>query len=164
VPKFRHIADIHRPRLTRGKIALLAGSSLAVVAALVLGALMVMPSLRKTEAAQALTLATTKQPEQYTELYFINPTNLPKTVKAGVAEGFAYRVINHQGRTVTYHARTTMVANGQAAVLGTTSFTLQPGQTRDIDVPFTAPAEGQALEFIVDLPEQQLGIHFRSRS
>ena len=163
MPKLRNITGIKQPRLPRGKIVFGIIAGLAVALA-VYAAFVIPPRLSQSQAAQALTLATTRQPEHFTELYFSDPESLPKEVEADEPSKFTYRVTNREGRTVTYTTRVILVENGRLKVIQRTTVTLLDGQSKDVVVPFTATTSGHSLELIVELIDQDMSIHFRSQS
>lgn len=143
-------------RLTQGNLVLV------IAAATTLLGIAAVAMVSNSNIAQSLVRATTRQPEPLTELYFINPASLPSHMTAGTNQTISYRVANHENQPTTYHARVTLVQNGQLTVIQTKTFSLADGASEDIAVPFTAPTQGQTVEFVVDLPDQNISIHFRS--
>ncbi len=113
---------------------------------------------------QAVVLATTKQPEPFTELYFSNPNNLPKLITARVAARFSYEVVNHEAQTENYQADVTMVENGRSRSLGNAEFSLADEQSVTETVVFAAASAHETIELIVALPSQNETIHFWSQS
>jgi hypothetical protein len=114
--------------------------------------------------SNALALATTHQTEPFTELSFVNPTNLPKVVSAKQPATFRYAVTNHQGQQTIYHANIAISENGRLRSLGQNQFTLANDNTQDVVVSFMTASPNTNLEVFVTLPDQNLTIHFRSRS
>jgi hypothetical protein len=55
------------------------------------------PEIRKT-----ITLATTHQPETFTELYFENPNSLPVKVEPGEKYSFAFTIHNLENKDMAY--------------------------------------------------------------
>jgi hypothetical protein len=113
---------------------------------------------------QAVALATTRQPEAYTELYFAAPSQLPRTIAAGKPTTFSYRITSHLTTTTTFKAYVTIVENGSSRLIKTDSLTLAPGKTGTANVTFTTPKSNTRLEVIVDLPARHQHIHFKSQS
>jgi uncharacterized membrane protein len=113
---------------------------------------------------QAFVLATTKQPEPFTELYFNNTNNLPKLVQDRVAAHFSYEVVNREGRAASYSAEVTLVENGKSESLGKQKLILLDNQSANETVTFTAAKPHETLELIVALPGQNESIHFWSQS
>jgi hypothetical protein len=114
--------------------------------------------------AKALALGTTREPARFTELYFSNPTALPKAVKARQAATFSYHISNDEATNVTYMVKVTETENGVAQALSQGPVTIAAGAGADIPVSFSAPAPGMSLELEVELPDQHESIYFRSHS
>jgi hypothetical protein len=144
----------------RKSSSLLLRFSIAMVALAAIGFLLG----QNESVAHAFYLATTKQPERFTELYFNNSQNLPTQVTAGLTYSFSYHVTNHEAQTESYTAIVTMLQNGRPAQLETTKFSLPDGQGQDVTVHFKAARTGETLELIVSLPANQESIDFRSKS
>lgn len=115
-------------------------------------------------AKENITLATTKQAEVYTELYFVNPTHLPRLVTARKSATFSYRLVNHHINDITYRAYISIVENGTTRLLGVDTTQVNAGQTKDVIVPFTTSQPGTRLQLIVDIPAERQTIHFNSQS
>jgi uncharacterized membrane protein len=114
--------------------------------------------------SHAFYLATTKQPERFTELYFNNSINLPTQITATKIYSFSFHVTNHEAETESYAAYVTILQNGHPSQLQITKFTLPDGAGQDVTVHFTTPKAGTALELIVSLPANAESIDFRSKS
>src|SRR6266403_2752810 len=102
-------------------------------------------------AARALTLATTKQPERFTELYFNDHQNLPKQVTAQRPAKFSYHVTNHEARDTHYHVRVSILENGQSRLLKLDDITLANNESKDITIQFATSKPGIQLELSVEL-------------
>jgi uncharacterized membrane protein len=111
-----------------------------------------------------LTLATTRQPEKLTELYFNGVQYLPKTVDAGQVAQFSYNVTNHEATNVAYTAIITITENGKTRTLEQDEFTVKNGESHDATVRFSTPRAGTSLLITVSLPQVNQTIHFRSQS
>jgi hypothetical protein len=111
-----------------------------------------------------LILATSKQPERYTELSFDKSLVLPTTVTPGQPYSFAYHVTDNEFAQVNYEADVYVSVNGVAEPLETDRFSLTQGSSHDQIVHFLAPKAGTNMEFIVTLPGHNDTIYFRSVS
>jgi hypothetical protein len=112
----------------------------------------------------AITLATTRQPEHFTELYFNNHQHLPAQLDVNVPTTFSYHVTNHEAGPVTYHAWISVVENGKVRLLSHDTFTLSDGAGNDHSVIFSEPLPHQNIQLIIDLPDQNQRIYFRSQT
>lgn len=111
-----------------------------------------------------LALATSRQPEKLTELSFNAPTNLPKSLTAGVGATFSFNITNQESAAVTYEPVVTIIENGRSRIIERAKVSLANGQTRNLLVKFTTPQANTEVQLIVSLPEQHQAIHFRARS
>jgi hypothetical protein len=114
--------------------------------------------------ADALRLATTKQPERFTELYFNNTGALPTQVTAGKLYTFSFDVTNREYTTTEYLAQTSIVTGTSTTPLRNYTFELREGASQNESVTFKAPEAGTQFELMVTLPNQNETIYFRSAS
>ena len=77
-----------------------------------------------TEIQKNVVLATTHQPETFTELYFENHTSLPSQPKEGESQSFSFTIHNLEYKTMVYPYSVTVVASGQARLLDEGKVTL----------------------------------------
>jgi uncharacterized membrane protein len=110
------------------------------------------------------TLATTRQPEKLTELYFNGVQYLPHAVTPQQLTSFSYNVTNHEAATVTYTAVITITENGKVRTLEHDEFIVKDGDSHDATVRFSTPNAGTSLLITVSLPQVNQTIHFRSQS
>jgi hypothetical protein len=118
----------------------------------------------RTNGHTLLELATTRQPDDLTELSFNAPAYLPKDMEAGKLLGFSYNVSNRASTARQYRAVVTIIENGRAHTLEQDTITVPPGSSKNTSVHFTETQPGTDVEFIVSLPDQNLLIHFRGKS
>jgi hypothetical protein len=111
-----------------------------------------------------LILATSKQPERYTELSFDKSLVLPTTVTPGQPYSFEYHVTNNEFAQINYEAQVYVSVNGAIEPLETDHFTLTQGDSHDQIIHFLAPKAGTTMQFIVTLPGYNDTIDFRSVS
>ena len=112
----------------------------------------------------ALHLATSKQPERFTELYFDNTLQLPTTVTAGRRYSFSFHITNQEYETTTYTPQVSLVEPHATIPVRTYTFALNQGNQVDQTVYFIAPYAGTQFEVKVTLPAQNQSIYFRSQS
>lgn len=134
----------------------IAASLIAVAAIIAVG--FAQPTL-----ARDFTLATSTHPEHFTELYFNNLLSLPPVIDKGKPENLSFTIANHEGSSTTYHYRVSIVENGHLKST-VASVTLSPEQTAHLPVHFVAAKAGETIEIIVELPDQNQSVHFRSHS
>lgn len=118
----------------------------------------------RTPLARALALATTHQPETYTELYFVNNRQLPSLAPAGKTQTFAFGITNHEARTVTYRYVVSMTIDGNSVPAQTGSVVLASGQSRTLKAGFRLAEPGKSAVIGVNLAGRGEQIDFRSRS
>jgi hypothetical protein len=147
-----------RPRLSRGDLTIRVAGVVALIG------IAINIALSNPHVDNTLALATTHQPETFTELYFNNSWSLPKTVTAGVPASFSYHVTNYEAKDNLYEAQATLVEDGASTTIARGRFLLTNGEGKDVSVTFTPTAPNQQLELIVALPAQKESIHFWSQS
>ena len=115
-------------------------------------------------SSQAWTLATTHQPERFTELYFSHPQSLPTNVTTGKPVTVVYHITNQEAATTIYRPQVTLTENGHSRLISQAYLVLAAGQGSDLTVTFTTTLPHAQLEFVISLPDQQQTIQFRSQS
>lgn|GEM_PF-1023305 len=153
----RHEQSEKRIRRQRG---VLVSTFLVVIicAAIILGT-----NVFRSGITQAWSLATSHQPERYTELYFNNPAQLPSYAPAHKSQSVAFTIVNHeaQTRTYTYTVQTTV---GKVTTSRTASVTLRDGQTVTDTIHFTIPLPNEQAYSAVKLLGTSQILAFRSQS
>lgn len=112
----------------------------------------------------ALTTATTRQPERFTELYFSNHLTLPREVTTNQPVYVAFTIANHEAATTAYPYRVRLVENGRSRIIEADTLQLTDGARQSRTVQFAVARTGQQIEVIVELPDQHQTIHFRAKS
>lgn len=140
----------------------LAKSALVLKVALVLALpLAIAPWLFWVAQTEAFKLATTSQPEHFTELYFTDPLNLPTATAAGQTASVRFVVHNHEARDVTYTYELRIVAEDGKVQSAVERQVLVPkGEAESITETITAPSTGDRSEVIVELKDKGQTIHF----
>ncbi|HKU18054.1 MAG TPA: hypothetical protein VJP80_02160 [Candidatus Saccharimonadales bacterium] len=136
---------------------------IAIVALLCIGASAAALIHRHT-IAHAFTLATTHQPERYSELYFDNSAHLPLYSPAYKAERVSFHIANHQGKTTTYAYRVVFQVGAKTSVLRSGSVTIADGSSADISVTYTMSAPNLSGQLNVQLEGRSEHIAYRMKS
>jgi len=113
--------------------------------------------------AKAYSLATSHQPERYTELYFNNAGQLPSYSPTGKSRTISFHITNHEARLMTYHFQTAVTVNNQTTI---TRGEVRLGQNQGADrsVSYVIPRPNLPAKIVVMLSERNLQISFRSTS
>lgn len=109
-------------------------------------------------------LATSLQPEHYTELYFNSLLSLPPVIESAKPQSLRFTISNHEGVLTTYQYRVSIVENGGVKSVANKSVILSSEQSTSLPVTFSANKPHATIEIIVELPEKNQTIHFRSKS
>jgi hypothetical protein len=93
-----------------------------------------------TQFKHQLDISVFRQSTPYTQLFFSDPTTLPKKLEVGHPNKFSFTVINDQGHSATYHYTVTITGAKLQKVTSAGSFTLGDSQsiTRTVTVVPTA--------------------------
>jgi len=83
-----------------------------------------------------LEISVFRQPTPYTQLFFSNPTALPKKLEVGHQNKFSFTVVNDQGNSKAYRYTVTVTGGKLQKAAGAGTFTLGDGQsiTRTVGV------------------------------
>lgn len=103
------------------------------------------------EARNTWFLATTIQPERFTELYFEDHLNLPKDAIPNKQYNFRFTVHNLEYRDTTYNYETYIDENGKKISIDQGSFTLKQDQFKTIPQTYTITTSLQRSEVVVNL-------------
>ena len=117
-----------------------------------------------TQVEHAVTLATTRQPEAFTQLYFDHQDKLPLSVKPGTNSYFVFQITNHESKTVTYHYQILQSSTTDSVVIGGGTVTLNDGDFAHKRVNFKLKAPKSSATLTVKLVDQNQQINFRSQS
>jgi hypothetical protein len=104
-----------------------------------------------TSLVHAFTLATTHQPERFTELYFSDYAAIPKTVTVGQAYQIPVTVVNDEAETYTYTYQAWEVVAGARTSIGTGGFTLTAGGSSHPTVNFTPLQTATIYQIVFEL-------------
>lgn len=111
--------------------------ALAVALAIAVGLVAAFPH----QVAHQVSLAVTKHPEPFTELYFSNPRSLPKALSVSQPNPFGFTIVNHEGHDTAYSYIVTMTSARGSAVIARGKVDLRNNSTatRLVDVRPTSP-------------------------
>lgn len=113
---------------------------------------------------EALKLATTHQPEPFTELYFVRPTRLPEAVTPNKTYAQTFTIVNHDAPTRIYTYQVTIRDKQGERRQKPVSVTVQNGQQVQQTFRYSTAAIRSPVMITVTLLDQQQSIHFRTKS
>jgi hypothetical protein len=113
--------------------------------------------------ANAVRLATTHQPEVFTELYFLNPGQLPAYAAPGKKQTVRFHIQSHAAQRQTYSYRIA-IEGLPANSVSTGSVVLSPGTGATVPFNFTIAGAGQSVSITIRLVGTQQYLTLRSRS
>jgi len=116
--------------------------------------------IKRDVVADAITLATTHQPEAFTELSFNDSTHLPIYSPVHKIEHVVFHIANHEAKTIDY----VYTVKQDALQITHTSITLQDGQSVDVPFTYVISTPSTATQISVQLDGRSEHIDFRSNS
>jgi uncharacterized protein YfaS (alpha-2-macroglobulin family) len=108
-------------------------------------------------------LATSRQTEAFTELYFVDPAHLPRIVATGVTAPVTFRIANHHSTIQHYHAYTSIVTATGSTIIHSDDVVIGGGESADITVPVTLKTSTGA-QVQINLPAEHQTLHFEMKS
>lgn len=121
-------------------------------------------SNRHEQLGQAVRLATTHSPENYSELYFTNYAALSKSLETDVYYPISFTIANHESKTYTYTYRTKIIEPGFSWTSPTKTVTVADGRTAHEMTSIVAKRPGEQVELFVSVLNKNLTIHFKAQS
>ncbi len=109
---------------------------------------------------QAYKMATTHQPERFTELYFTRPDALPARVEPGSKLSVTFTLHNQESRDTTYVYQITFTDQDGTVTLVTHSLQLKTNQQRAITENIVVPVGDTRGEVSVHLLHEDQSVHF----
>ncbi|HSE61332.1 MAG TPA: hypothetical protein VLA88_03480 [Candidatus Saccharimonadales bacterium] len=114
-----------------------------------------------SQAKRELTLATTRQPETLTELYFADAEALPSSLVVTEQElPVSFVIANREAKTMEYTYRVTFSDGKQTVTTPDGSVILQDGQSQAITQSIKVPAGTARGEVSVQIINKSQRIHF----
>ncbi len=132
------------------------------LSAAIIASVIILAFQKSLTQALISTFETKSQP--LTELYFDNPSELPKEIFAGEPAKFSYTIVNRDSADKSYRIHVSQVTNGKIRSLDDELVTISGGRALTLTQLFDTSADSQQLELIVDLPDLGQNIHFQSKS
>ena len=114
--------------------------------------------------SQAIALASTHQPEKFTELYFIDQLHLPILVKPKVENNFSFRIINHEGTTTDYSYIVYQQTQQGEIVMSHGEVSLQAEKSAQIKSGFKIDNSNTRADIVVSINNGTQKIYFRTQS
>ena len=108
---------------------------------------------------EAITLATTQKPETFTELYFENHLDLPKTVKPKTPYTFTFTVHNVEYKDMEYSYVVYLQRDDQKIVIDQGSLNLRKDGSQSVKENF-GPLKNIRSKIVVELTNQNQQIDF----
>jgi uncharacterized membrane protein len=128
----------------------------AAAAAFVIGTAVVAVAT-SPDVRHALVLATSRQPEPFTQLYFTGGEPPGHTYTPGVVQRVPFTIVNHEGRAVEYSYA--IYANGRQVAAPTTR-TVDDGAQFSTSQPFQITDQGSRVDIEVRLLGIGESIHY----
>ena len=102
------------------------------------------------DISKAFTLATTHQPERYTQLYFTSPAKLPSYAATGQTQTVPFSVVNDNAQPVSYSYQV-ITTIGNVTTRTSSSFRLASGRTIYLTTQFTIPTPLTKAHLVIKL-------------
>jgi hypothetical protein len=110
---------------------------------------------------EAFTLATTHQPERFTELHFADPAKLPSKVTPGRNYSGTFVIANNESSKQSYTYQVTVAYEDGIQVQQAVKVSLDSGERRKATFSYLAPQAKKPAVVTVTLLEKQQSIHFK---
>ena len=118
-------------------------------------------ALHPAEAGRELAMATTQQPEPYTELYFDNPEELPGTIPTETtALPVVFILRSHEPQATEFIYRVSFKDAQNTTALPDGKLILQPGESKSIAQTITVPAGRTRGEVSVQIVNKSQSLRF----
>jgi hypothetical protein len=128
-----------------------------IAVALILGAIQIInrvPSVKNT-----LELATTVKAETFTELYFEDHLNLPKTIEKYKFYNFTFTIHNLENKDMEYPYVVYLQTVDKKIILNQNTVSVKSGEYGSIYEDF-GPLKNIRMKFVVELVDKNQSIHF----
>jgi hypothetical protein len=114
----------------------------------------------QNETAKELSLATTKQPEAFTELYFVDPEAVPNSLTTAAQDiPITFAISNRESRAMDYTYRVSFKDTQHTVTLPDGKVTLQDGQSQSITQTIAVPEGKNRGEVSVQILNKSQAIH-----
>ena len=116
------------------------------------------------QVGDQLALSFTRRPTTGTELYFVDPETLPRTLQTGAANPVEFAVVNHERQTVTYHWIVSATSSVGPVVVAQGDVTVKAGAEARIAASFTPDTVDTTYVISASLAGRSEQIRFRGRT
>lgn len=113
------------------------------------------------QQTEAFKLATTHQPERFTELHFADPAKLPSKVKPGQNYSSTFVIVNQESSKQSYTYQVTVAYEDGIQAQQAAKVSLASGERRERTFSYSAPQAKKVAIVTVTLLEKQQSIHFK---
>jgi hypothetical protein len=129
---------------------------------MLLALLIIVPTvvINRQNIANAFVLATTHQPERFTELYFVNSSLLPSYTPTAKIQHITFRITNHEAYPIAY----TYIIAQDTSQLAKNTITLSDAQSTDVTFTYSIPTPKTGTILSVSLINRTEHIAFRTKS
>ncbi|HWD72561.1 MAG TPA: hypothetical protein VG779_08550 [Actinomycetota bacterium] len=111
-------------------------------------------------AVRQLRSSMTREPAAFTELYFTDPSTLPKHLVAGSPASFGFTIRSDERSAVTYSYVVTATGSGPTATVTQGKASVRPGEAVDLSATFVPRQPATTYLFVVRLLGRLETIHF----
>ena len=111
-----------------------------------------------------LALATTRQPEKFTELYFNNYESLQKLILVGKPMEVAFSVVNHEAQAMVYHCKIWVEQNGKSKLMEAIDIAVPDGKTAVYTYTFVPEKPSTLYQIRIEIPKLKQFISARLKS
>ena len=112
------------------------------------------------EVREAITLATTKKPETFTELYFENHLSLPSKVEIDRPYTFAFTIHNLENKDMNYPYEVYLNVKGEKLFIQKKSVFVKKNEYKTINEEFTLALLNVRVNILVNLINKNQSIDF----
>jgi hypothetical protein len=108
-------------------------------------------------------MATSHQPETFTELYFADPDHLPRVMAPGQIFTPDFIIRNLEGRTMTYQyeLRVSSDTPGTQPTIASDTTTIGTGNAETVTLPVTMPSFSDRANLTISIKPTNQQIHYR---
>jgi hypothetical protein len=119
---------------------------------------------RSPAVRRQISLSVTRQPTPFTELSFMDHTNLPAFLSTSYTNEFAFTIGNHEGKAVSYPYVVTAKSSHGTTALATGTVNVDSGRSVRVPVSFLAPEPATQYVITVQLSGRPQLLHFAATS
>ena len=110
--------------------------------------------------SETILIFTTKKSEPFTELYFENHQNLPKTITLNQNQEFYFTIKNLENKVFTYNYQITLNLDGTTKILKQEQISINHNQKQTIYQQFKISNNFKQAKITITLLNKKQSIHF----